>query len=238
MPSAKTATKLDISTKCARAGKEPPSEPTLFRALKMMMTPTLMKMESDNPIHLQGLICLKWLIILWPTEENSMRESTSFPIVSHPKGPYNHHIVVRVDTGADVNCMNEKTFNEIFPEVHQMYSRYLVTYGNDSKQYIANVKIQSWNLLSGPPHPPINLHDDSDNKAGKSSTCTHISHAKYFTEWTSSTQCTCPQATTAGSEAQIFSSLKESPASTQWQDFCEQTPIEKARDSVTLLKLL
>ena len=40
-----------------------------------------------------------------------------FPIVSHPKGPYNHHLVVRVDTGADVNCMNEKTFQELFPKV-------------------------------------------------------------------------------------------------------------------------
>ena len=40
-----------------------------------------------------------------------------FHIASHPKGPCNHHIVVRVDTGADVNCMNEKTFNAIFPEV-------------------------------------------------------------------------------------------------------------------------
>ena len=40
-----------------------------------------------------------------------------FPIASHPKGPYKHHVVVRVDTGADVNCMNEKTFNELFPEV-------------------------------------------------------------------------------------------------------------------------
>ena len=38
-----------------------------------------------------------------------------FPIVSHPRGPYNHHIVVRVDIGADV--MNENTFNELFPEV-------------------------------------------------------------------------------------------------------------------------
>ena len=37
--------------------------------------------------------------------------------MSHPKGSYNHHIVVRVDTGADVNCMNENTFNELFPEV-------------------------------------------------------------------------------------------------------------------------
>ena len=40
-----------------------------------------------------------------------------FPIVSHHRGPYNHHFVVRVDTGADVNCMNENTFNELFPEV-------------------------------------------------------------------------------------------------------------------------
>ena len=40
-----------------------------------------------------------------------------FPIVSHPRGPYNHHIIVRVDTRADVKCMNEKTFNELFPEV-------------------------------------------------------------------------------------------------------------------------
>ena len=40
-----------------------------------------------------------------------------FPITTHPKGPYKHHLVVRVDTGADVNCMNEKTSNELFPEV-------------------------------------------------------------------------------------------------------------------------
>ena len=40
-----------------------------------------------------------------------------FPIATHLKGSYKHHLVVRVDTGADVNCMNEKTFNELFPEV-------------------------------------------------------------------------------------------------------------------------
>ena len=40
-----------------------------------------------------------------------------FPMPSHPRGPYNHHIIVRVVTGADVNCINEKTFNELFPEV-------------------------------------------------------------------------------------------------------------------------
>ena len=40
-----------------------------------------------------------------------------FLIASHPKGSCRHHIVVQVDTGADVNCMNEKTSNEPFPEV-------------------------------------------------------------------------------------------------------------------------
>ena len=40
-----------------------------------------------------------------------------FSIASHPKGLYNDHLIVRVDTGADVNCMNENTFNELFTEV-------------------------------------------------------------------------------------------------------------------------
>ena len=54
------------------------------------------------------------------TEANRGRmevKHLKFPIAKHPKGPYKHHIVVRVDTGADVNCMNEKIFNECFPEV-------------------------------------------------------------------------------------------------------------------------
>ena len=34
-----------------------------------------------------------------------------------PKRTYKHHLVVRVNTGADVNCMNEKTFKKLFPKV-------------------------------------------------------------------------------------------------------------------------
>ena len=41
----------------------------------------------------------------------------NIPIDVEPKGLYKHHLVVTVDKGADVNCMNEKTFNELFPEV-------------------------------------------------------------------------------------------------------------------------
>ena len=49
--------------------------------------------------------------------KGSQGKHLKFAISKHPKGPYKHHIVVRVDTGADVNCMNEKTFNELFPDV-------------------------------------------------------------------------------------------------------------------------
>ena len=45
-----------------------------------------------------------------------------FPIASYPKGPYKHHIVVRVDTGADVNCINKKTFNELFLKYNFLYA--------------------------------------------------------------------------------------------------------------------
>ena len=47
----------------------------------------------------------------------SQEKHLKFPIDVDPRGPYKHHIVVRVDTGADVNCMNEKTFKKLFPKV-------------------------------------------------------------------------------------------------------------------------
>ena len=51
------------------------------------------------------------------TNRGPQGKHLKFPIATHPKGPYKYHLVVRVNTGADVNCMNEKTFNELFPEV-------------------------------------------------------------------------------------------------------------------------
>ena len=47
----------------------------------------------------------------------SQEKHLKFPIDEDPRGPYKHHLVVRVDTGADVNCMNEKTFKKLFPKV-------------------------------------------------------------------------------------------------------------------------
>ena len=61
---------------------------------------------------------------------------------------------------------------------------------------------------------------------------------KYFMEWTSSILCTCPQTATSDSQTQRIISLEKSPAPVQWKDFCEQTPIDEARHSVTLIQLL
>ena len=49
--------------------------------------------------------------------KGSQKKHPKFPIDVYARGPYKHHLVVRVDTGADVNCMNEKTFKRLFPKV-------------------------------------------------------------------------------------------------------------------------
>ena len=80
--------------------------------------------EDDIHIHKNGVrqpnpprVNIFKLVNHIEATKESQGKHLKFPITKHPKGPYKHHIVVRVDTGADVNCMNEKTFNEHFPEV-------------------------------------------------------------------------------------------------------------------------
>ena len=51
------------------------------------------------------------------TISGTQEKHLKFPIDVDVRGPYKHHLVVRVDTGADVNCMNEKTFRKLFPKV-------------------------------------------------------------------------------------------------------------------------
>ena len=49
--------------------------------------------------------------------KGSQEKHLKFPIDVVPRGPYKHHLVVRVDTGADVNCMNKKTIKRLFSKV-------------------------------------------------------------------------------------------------------------------------
>ena len=51
------------------------------------------------------------------TGTTSGTQFLKFPIDVDPRGSYKHHLEVSIDTGADINCMNEKTFKKLFPEV-------------------------------------------------------------------------------------------------------------------------
>ena len=51
------------------------------------------------------------------TTSGSQGNHLRFPIDVNHRGPYKDHLVVRVDTGADVNCMSEKTLRRLFPKV-------------------------------------------------------------------------------------------------------------------------
>ena len=57
------------------------------------------------------------LKIINHTGATSGTQFLKFPIDVDPRGSYKHHLEVSIDTGADVNCMNEKTFKKLFPEV-------------------------------------------------------------------------------------------------------------------------
>ena len=65
------------------------------------------------------------------TTSGSQEKHLKFPIDIDPRGPYKHHLVVRVDMGADVNCMNEKTFRRLFPKVKLSVCPYKIqNFGN------------------------------------------------------------------------------------------------------------
>ena len=51
------------------------------------------------------------------TGTTSGTQLLKFPTDVNPRGTCMHHLEVSIDTGADVNCMNEKTFKKLFSEV-------------------------------------------------------------------------------------------------------------------------
>ena len=76
--------------------------------------------RQPNPSMVNMLKIVKHIGATSGSQEKHLKfpiNDLKFPIDVDPRGPYKHHIVVRVDTGADVNCMNEKTFKKPFPEV-------------------------------------------------------------------------------------------------------------------------
>ena len=67
------------------------------------------------------------------TTSGSQEKHLKFPTDVDPRGPYKNHLIVRVDTGADVNCMNEKTFRRLFPKVKLSVCPYEIqNFGNST----------------------------------------------------------------------------------------------------------
>ena len=76
------------------------------------------------------------IILVLPVDHR--KKHLKFPIDVNPRRPYKDHLVVRVDTGADVNCMNEKTFRRHFPKVKLSVCPYEIqNFGNS----IADISI-------------------------------------------------------------------------------------------------
>ena len=67
------------------------------------------------------------------TTSGSQGKHLKFPIDVDPRGPYKDHLVIRVDTGADVSCMNEKTFRKLFLKVKLSVCPYEIqNFGNST----------------------------------------------------------------------------------------------------------
>ena len=114
MQSARNATKLDTSTRYANPRKE----------ARVNLVQVTTQDENDTHINKNGvrqsnppMVNMLKLFNHIGATKGSQGKHLKFLINADPRGPYKHHLVVRVDTGADVNCMNEKIFKEFFPEV-------------------------------------------------------------------------------------------------------------------------
>ena len=69
------------------------------------------------------------------TTSGTQEKHLKFPIDVDVRGLYKHHLIVRVDTGADVNCMHETTFRRLFPKVQLDVCPYEIqNFGNSTAE--------------------------------------------------------------------------------------------------------
>ena len=68
-----------------------------------------------------------------------------FNIALDPQNTSNDQIIVRVDTGADVNCMNEKIFLALFPKVKLKWCLHVLqNFGNSAADVQVLGKFQAF----------------------------------------------------------------------------------------------
>ena len=104
------------------------------------LAPATLQAEQDTHIDENGvrqpnppMVNMLKIVNHIGTTSGSQEKHLKFPIDVNPRGPYKDHLVVRVDTGADVNCMNEKTFRRLFPKVKLSVCPYEIqNFGNST----------------------------------------------------------------------------------------------------------
>ena len=92
------------------------------RTRRANLAQTIPQDENDTHIDKCGYTqpnppVVNMLKVINHTGTTSGTQCLKFPIDVDPRGSYKHHLEVSIDTGADVNCMNEKTFKKLFPKV-------------------------------------------------------------------------------------------------------------------------
>ena len=89
--------------------------------------------ENGVRQHNPSMVNMLKLVNHIGTTSGSQGNHLKFPIDVNPRGPYKDHLVVRVDTGADVNYMSEKTFRRLFPKVKLSVCPYEIqNFGNST----------------------------------------------------------------------------------------------------------
>ena len=84
------------------------------------------------------------------TTNGTQEKHLKFPIDVDVRGSYKHHLIVRVDTGADVNCMNETTFRKLFPKVQLNVCPYKIqNFGNSTADISILGQLQTYLQFKG-----------------------------------------------------------------------------------------
>ena len=132
------------------------------------------------------------------TTSGSQEKHLKFPIDVNPRGPYKDHLVVRVDTGADVNCMNEKTFRRLFPKFRgeKYLNTFIVTKANDCPNLLSygttfrmGLLLPSYpeeNVVKGENVPNFNFGASAGTSTGMSSNVFQILQDLWLKQYNSS----------------------------------------------------
>ena len=103
-------------------------------------------LERPNP----PLVSMLKIINHVGTTSGSQEKHLQFPIDVNVRGSYKDQVVVRVDTGADINCMNETTLRKLFPKVKlDVCPHEIQNFGNSTADISILGQFQTYLLFCG-----------------------------------------------------------------------------------------